>query len=114
MPPVENPLKLIHGRERGARSGQRENLSGIALDLFGFGHGIAMTDLHQKLSAWARRYKRWDPRETDSGCSEDRAPRASERQMCAMEVELRAMNAKADTSFDDAVAALRRADRPRG
>jgi hypothetical protein len=84
----------------------------LSLYMFGFEHGIAMTDLHQKLAAWTKLYKLWDPRERDTGCT-DRPPRADDGHMCAMEVELRAMNAKADTSFNDAVAALRRADKPR-
>jgi hypothetical protein len=93
--------------------GQSEIVRELSLYLFGCEHGNAMTDLHQKLAAWAKLCKRWDPRERDSGCT-DRAPRADDSHMCAMEVELRAMNAKADTSFDDAVAALRRADKPKG
>lgn len=71
-----------------------------------------MRDLHQKLSVWEKLYKRWDPREPQADSIG--TPRANDRQMCAMEVELRAMNAKADTSFDDAVAALRRSSRPQG
>lgn len=72
-----------------------------------------MTDLHQKLSAWAKFYRRSEPREPNAAFSGDRAPRAGDRQMCAMEVELRAMKAKADTSFDNAVAALKNSGRPR-
>lgn len=71
-----------------------------------------MTDLHQKLSTWAKLYRRLDPRHPNANFADDHAPRANERQMCAMEVELRAMKAKADTSFDDAIAALRNANKP--
>lgn len=73
-----------------------------------------MTDLQQKLSAWAKLYKRRDSRGADADFSGDRAPHASNRQMCAMEVELRAMGARADTSLDDAMAALKSSSRPKG
>lgn len=94
----------------------RHEFGNSSLYLFGYEPEIAMRDLHQKLSVWEKLYQRWEHREPHAQFTGAGAPNASanDRQMCAMEVELRAMNAKADASFDAAVAALRRGARPRG
>jgi hypothetical protein len=73
-----------------------------------------MRDLHPKLSVWEKLYTRWEHRQSNSSCaSEMRAGGAAGERLNAMEIELRAMNARADSALTAAVAALRSPERPR-
>lgn len=68
-----------------------------------------MNEINEKVSAWTRLYKRWDKTETDRRPTQ--APTFGQvgARMCAMEVELRAMRAKADTIPADPTEALKTA-----
>ena len=70
---------------------------------------MQMRDLHQKLSVWEKLHRHWEQRHSQFDAAAADAPPSGGEHLCAMEVELRAMNAKADTAFDDAVTALRNA-----
>lgn len=63
-----------------------------------------MKEMNEKLSMWARLYKRWEQVDPDPHC---RPPTFGESGtgMSAMEVELRALQAKADVGADDLRAA---------
>lgn len=60
-----------------------------------------MKEIHAKLSMWARLYRRWEGMDP---VLRGKAPAAGEggTGISAMEVELRAMQAKADVASDDA------------
>jgi hypothetical protein len=62
-----------------------------------------MEQKNEKLSVWARLYKRWEQLDADRRC---KPPGAGEvgTGMCAMEVELRALGAKAEVGSADGTA----------
>jgi len=67
---------------------------------------MAMSEIHEKLSIWAKLHKQWTTMESGlRSMNKDRANAASP-EISAMEVELRALRAKVDVAFDAASAAV--------
>jgi hypothetical protein len=73
---------------------------------FNISLAMQMRDLHPKLSVWEKLHRHWEHRHSQPDAATAGVPPAGGEHLCAMEVELRAMNAKADTAFDDAISAL--------
>lgn len=74
---------------------------------FKYSLAMQMRDLHLKLSVWEKLHRHWEQRHSQFDADAASELPAGGQHLCAMEVELRAMNAKADTAFDDAITALR-------
>jgi hypothetical protein len=69
-----------------------------------------MNGINEKVSTWAKLYKRWERWEgMESDRRSSKAPTFGQAgaAMCAMEVELRALRAKADTAPDDPTEAFK-------
>jgi hypothetical protein len=67
-----------------------------------------MRDIHQTLSTWARL---WPDKHRQSDSSVANLREHPVGRPSAMEIELRAMNAKTDTAFNDDMAALKKLER---
>jgi len=66
-----------------------------------------MNDLHDKVSVWERLRRPWEHHPPDRP-----AARPAGGGLSAMEVELRAMRARPDPAYGDAVSALSNSGRP--
>jgi hypothetical protein len=70
---------------------------------------LMMNEINEKVSTWTRLCKRWEKMESNRASRSSQAPTFAQAGagMCAMEVELRAMRAKADTAPDNSLEALK-------